>query len=231
LRVHFIRLGPALARKEVEMHRRKLVLLVAVVGNLAVGIARADEVIHFKNGTYLAIRAHEVKGDMVYVTLAADAVMAFPMKMVDRIEPATFDGAPGGATRAAGGTALPSGGGSDYQGLVPGYQRVPTAGSGEMAVGRPFAGSGDSREKITVVGEQSVVGGNRMGSSVVINPEARTHAPITLRPRFNAGPPPPEPPPAGSSDEAPPPEEASPPEESGDEAPPPEPDDSPDGAN
>jgi hypothetical protein len=51
----------------------------------------ADEVIYFTNGTTMAIRSHEVEGDMIRVSLGAGAVMAFPISMVERVQVGSRD--------------------------------------------------------------------------------------------------------------------------------------------
>ncbi len=48
--------------------------------------ASADEVIYFTNGTYMKIVSHEVQGDMVKVRLDGSASIAFPSRMIDKIE-------------------------------------------------------------------------------------------------------------------------------------------------
>ena len=47
--------------------------------------AAADEVVYFSNGATMAIRAHEIDGNMIRVNLGAGAVMAFPVSMVERV--------------------------------------------------------------------------------------------------------------------------------------------------
>jgi hypothetical protein len=69
------------------MYRRKLLLLALLLGLLA-GPVLAEEVIYFTNGTSMPIRTHTVEGDMITVDLGANATMAFPMHMVERVEQA-----------------------------------------------------------------------------------------------------------------------------------------------
>ena len=52
-------------------------------------LASAEEVIYFTNGTYMKIVAHEIKGEMIKVHLDGSATMAFPARMVDKIEGAS----------------------------------------------------------------------------------------------------------------------------------------------
>jgi hypothetical protein len=68
------------------MRSARYLSVVLVVVALAAVTAWAGEVVHFRNGTFLEIRSHEVKDGMVRVTLGTDAVMAFPVSLVERIE-------------------------------------------------------------------------------------------------------------------------------------------------
>ena len=66
---------------------RKLRFVPILLGLVIVaGSALAEEVIFFTNGTSMPIRAHSVKDGMIRVDLGADASMAFPASVVDRIE-------------------------------------------------------------------------------------------------------------------------------------------------
>jgi hypothetical protein len=47
---------------------------------------KADEVVHFTNGTYMRILSHEILGDMVRVRLDGAASLTFPSRQVERIE-------------------------------------------------------------------------------------------------------------------------------------------------
>lgn len=49
-------------------------------------LTRADEVVYFTNGTYMHVLSHEVKGDMVRVRLDGDAAVAFPSRLIEKIE-------------------------------------------------------------------------------------------------------------------------------------------------
>lgn len=64
---------------------RRYSLLLALLVLLPALPAAAEEIIHFNNGATMAIRAHELEGDMIRVNLGAGAVMAFPVSMVERV--------------------------------------------------------------------------------------------------------------------------------------------------
>jgi len=68
------------------MPRVRFTVVAVALFVLTTGVALADEVIHFENGTFLPIRSHTVKDNMVHVVLGSNASMAFPTSMVDRIE-------------------------------------------------------------------------------------------------------------------------------------------------
>jgi len=69
------------------MRTPRLILAVLPLLLLA-GVVSADEVIYFTNGTSMAIHSHEVKDDMIHVDLGSKAIMAFPMRMVEKVESA-----------------------------------------------------------------------------------------------------------------------------------------------
>jgi len=48
--------------------------------------ASAEEVVYFSNGTYMKVVSHEVRGDMVKVQLDGSGSIAFPARMIDKIE-------------------------------------------------------------------------------------------------------------------------------------------------
>lgn len=52
---------------------------------LAFSPALGNEIVHFKNGTTMAVLGHEVEGEMIHVQLAPDSRIAFPAGMVERI--------------------------------------------------------------------------------------------------------------------------------------------------
>jgi hypothetical protein len=65
--------------------------VVAVAIALVALPALAEEVIHFKNGSSLAIRGHKVTEGMIHVDMGDDAFIGFPMSVVERIESAGKD--------------------------------------------------------------------------------------------------------------------------------------------
>ncbi len=62
----------------------RALLVVACVGAVTPA-ALADEVVHFTNGSEMAVRAHSVEKDMVRLDLGNNSFIAFPMSMVDKI--------------------------------------------------------------------------------------------------------------------------------------------------
>ena len=70
--------------------RGKRWCILAVGAALALATtASAEEVIYFANGTYMKIFSHEIQGDMVKVRLDGSGSIAFPSRMVDKIENAS----------------------------------------------------------------------------------------------------------------------------------------------
>ena len=68
------------------MRKKSLILLGMVV---AVGVtvpSFADEVVHFTNGSTMAVRSHEVEEGTITVEIGKDSYMSFPMSLVERIE-------------------------------------------------------------------------------------------------------------------------------------------------
>jgi len=68
--------------------RLKRFILPALLLLCLTGPALAEEIIYFTNGTSMAIRGHDVKGEMIHVDLGSEAFMAFPLRMVEKIEAA-----------------------------------------------------------------------------------------------------------------------------------------------
>jgi hypothetical protein len=70
------------------MKSRRLGIVIAVAGLLAVTPSLADEILYFANGMTMAVRTHTIdKGkEMISVDLGNGAKMAFPTYMVDKIE-------------------------------------------------------------------------------------------------------------------------------------------------
>lgn len=46
----------------------------------------AEEIVHFTNGTYMAVQAHEIVGDLIQVNLGGNAKMSFPSSLVEKID-------------------------------------------------------------------------------------------------------------------------------------------------
>jgi hypothetical protein len=68
--------------------RLRRFILPALLLLCLTGPALAEEIIYFTNGTSMPIRGHEVKGEMIHVDLGSEAFMAFPLRMVEKIEAA-----------------------------------------------------------------------------------------------------------------------------------------------
>lgn len=81
------------------MDRKALLCVLSLV--LFALPAMADEVVYFTNGATMAIRSHEVEGDMIRVNLGAGAIMAFPISMVERVQVGSRDVFTGPAYRPA----------------------------------------------------------------------------------------------------------------------------------
>jgi hypothetical protein len=61
-----------------------------LVGSLGLAMpASAEEIIYFTSGSAIPARGHEVKGDMIHLDLGGDALIAFPVALVERIESAS----------------------------------------------------------------------------------------------------------------------------------------------
>ncbi len=67
---------------------RPALLLAVLLAALLAPLAAAEEIVHFKNGTSMPIRGHEVEGDMIRLDLGDNAFLAFPARQIDRIEKA-----------------------------------------------------------------------------------------------------------------------------------------------
>lgn len=66
-------------------------IAVGMVILTAWGIASADEIVVFTNGTTMPIRQHSIDKGMISVDLGQNARIAFPLDMVERIEAAGRD--------------------------------------------------------------------------------------------------------------------------------------------
>ena len=65
---------------------KRIVLMVALGVVLFSGTASAEEIVHFSNGTSMAVRSHELKDGMIHVDLGSNGFMAFPEYLVEGIE-------------------------------------------------------------------------------------------------------------------------------------------------
>ncbi|MCP3977782.1 MAG: hypothetical protein GY716_00430 [bacterium] len=65
-------------------HSLTFLTLLLLLGGFAFG----EEIVHFSNGTTMAVHSHEVVNGMVRVELGDNAQMAFPQYVVDQIEAA-----------------------------------------------------------------------------------------------------------------------------------------------
>lgn len=162
--------------------RRKSVLALAVLV-LLVGSASAEEVVHFKSGSTLPIVSHKIEGDMIHVDLGDNAVMAFPLSLVERVVEARgvlFDRS---ATAKNVMSASPNGAGAvPEQDSLPALQADGTVQDGTdqreydpaidvvngVAVYRPMAGSGNPAKADTAVTGHARVRENR-GSPGALN--------------------------------------------------------------
>jgi hypothetical protein len=114
------------------MQVRGLAVVVAL-GIAFAGIAAADEIVYFTNGTAMAIRSHKLENDMIRVDLGNNSAMAFPVSMVEKVESAgrnVFQNPTFGPANQAVGPVGTSGGGTHYpaeaQGAVTGYATTPS---------------------------------------------------------------------------------------------------------
>jgi hypothetical protein len=144
--------------------------------------AMAEEVIHFTNGTSMAIQSHTVEEGALRVRLSTDAIMAFPLDQVDHIE--TTDGVvtvmpepganrmvPGSSSgyrsSSVGGTArtvLPSRHrGRAWDGGV--REENPSIGTAKngLAVFKPFANGPPNRRGFGLTGRRELYAGSNAG--------------------------------------------------------------------
>jgi len=182
--------------------RRKAVLALAVLV-LLVGSASAEEVIHFKSGGTLPVVSHKIEGDMIQVDLGDNAVMAFPMSVVERVVEAPrglmFGRSSTGASNVM--SASPNGPTTvaEQQAALPALQADGTIeGQNDkreydpaidvvngVAVYRPVAGAGNPAKADTMVTGHARVrenrgtpgalnGAHQVGTHQVIGPPRRT---------------------------------------------------------
>ena len=89
------------------MSRKVLIPLSFVMVLLAVP-AIAGEIIHFTNGTTMAIQSYTVLEDTVRVNLGGQAIMEFPREQIERIETTLGSAGAPGKTRPLMPLAFPS---------------------------------------------------------------------------------------------------------------------------
>jgi hypothetical protein len=120
-------------------------------------LAGQGEVVHFKNGTTMTIRSHEIDGDMVKVDLGDEAYMAFPLDQVEKIETSSGQQALG---RSGANQMVPTPEG-EISGVVPSRHRrdqwedpnlsgpnaAAAVDSNGVAVHRPFANDRSSAKR------------------------------------------------------------------------------------
>lgn len=82
-------------------------VLFFVLGALAAPAARADEMVYFTNGTYMRVQSHEIQGETVRLRIDGSAMLAFPARMVERIEGTYGVVFEAGAARSQPNQALP----------------------------------------------------------------------------------------------------------------------------
>ncbi len=64
------------------------IILICILGTVLFTLpALSAEVVRFKSGTALIIDKHRVEGNTVYVTIGSGSEIAFPLSLVDTIEP------------------------------------------------------------------------------------------------------------------------------------------------
>jgi hypothetical protein len=189
------------------MWRSSLVFSCSVLALLLLGgAASAEEIVYFTNGTTMPIRSHEIKGEMIHVDLGGESFMAFPMRMVEKVEKAgskvMLDPSYSGGNRISGGSrpvrgTVPSRY-SDSENKLPIERaaddpQVQMDGKSGVAVYRPYGDSRQAGKKaLGAAGNQRVMGGaggytgtRRKGSRHVIGgadgPKARGGAkpPVT----------------------------------------------------
>jgi len=150
------------------MTRRPVISLAVLVVCVALP-AWADEIVYFKNGTTMEVETHSVTDGVVKVQMGGNALMAFPVEQIERIE--TRDGNVAPLYRPEANRMVPSTTAATVQGSVPSQYRrdqwqggnargednnVDTDANG-MAVVRPFGKDGpENKRKFGVAGTRGV---------------------------------------------------------------------------
>ena len=175
------------------MTRRVFVPLAVLVVGVALP-AWANEIVYFKNGTTMEVETHSGADGQVKVRLGGNAMMAFPVEQIERIE--TQDGNVAPINRPEANRMVPSTTAATIQGVVPSqYRRDSWAGGGEradekldtdsngMAVTRPFSNEGaENKRKFGVAGSRTagaqlrgsragLANANRVGTRYALPPK------------------------------------------------------------
>ena len=173
----------------------RIVALFAALALIAGGAAWAEEILYFTNGTSMPIRSHEVRGEMIHVDLGDEAFMAFPMKMIDKIEAAGKEVALspsfGRGNRQAGRGVADNEGSFPVKGRAPSRfskskTELPDRGAVQdpnvdvengVTVYRPHAGASGARGRLAASGHRRALsaregGSTRFGNRTVIGAPA-----------------------------------------------------------
>lgn len=191
---------------------------LALAGTMFFGAsaALAGELVYFANGTFLKIESHEIKGDMVQVQLDPSSKLAFPARLIDRIEGNQGVVWGSGSTavaknQALPGTQLPPQSDGLQRGVNPGSKKnwTPEPGSGlhatQKSVQTGFGMSGNAGEKVyldgVILGSATTGpdGAKMIGNRVIVNPDIQTsigRKPVRFQAQNPQVIPQPEPPPA-----------------------------------
>lgn len=70
---------------------RKLLISWVLAGALVAAPALAEEIVHFTNGTTMAIESHSIEDGNVRVNLGGQGFLAFPLEQIEKIETAQGD--------------------------------------------------------------------------------------------------------------------------------------------
>lgn len=67
---------------------RKLLIPLVLAGALVAAPTLAEEIVHFTNGTTMAIESHSIEDGAVRVHLGGEGYLAFPLEQIEKIETA-----------------------------------------------------------------------------------------------------------------------------------------------
>ena len=180
------------------MTRKGFVSLAVLVVGVTLP-AWANEIVYFKNGTAMEVETYSVTDGQVKVKLSGNAMMAFPVEQIDRIE--TQDGNVAPLNRPEANRMVPSTTAGTVQGIVPSqYRRDSWAGDQRgvddkldtdengMAVTRPFGKDAENKRKLGVVGGTRGVGAQLRGSRAGAANAARIGTRYALPPKQSGAP-------------------------------------------